>query len=343
VAEHGQAELVNDVDRDPRWDDRLDMAAGVKTRSLLCVPMMHPGKVTGLIVAINKMGGGFTGEDLQMLEAVSSIVAVALENARLYTDTRTRADELDRLLQEREEAQAQLIHAEKIAALGRLTASIAHEINNPLQAVQGCLTLAGEELAAERRKEVLERYLGIAGSEIKRVSTIVRRMRDFYRPAQKGIACTDLHAVLQSVLELAHKQLQHSRVAVVREWERELPPVQANADHLRQVFLNLVLNAIDAMPGGGTLRVRTGLDQVPDQDSRQLSPVARVEFSDTGVGIPAEVQARLFEPFFTTKEHGSGLGLSISFGIIESHGGEITVMSQVGEGTTFTIRLPVRN
>jgi two-component system NtrC family sensor kinase len=343
VALHGRAELVNDVDRDPRWDDSLDVATGVKTRSLLCVPMMHLGKVTGLIVATNKVGGGFTGEDLSTLEAVSSIVAVALENARLYTDTRARADELRRLLQEREEAHAQLIHAEKIAALGRLTASIAHEINNPLQAVQGCLTLASEELAGERRQETLERYLGIAGNEIERVSTIVRRMRDFYRPAQKAMARTDLQAVLESVLELAHKQLQHSQVAVVREWEPELPAVQANADHLRQVFLNLVLNAIDAMPDGGTLCVRTGLDQVRDRDGHGSVLVVRVDFSDTGVGIPPEAQARLFEPFFTTKEQGSGLGLSTSFGIVESHGGEITVASRVGEGTTFTIRLPVPN
>jgi signal transduction histidine kinase len=107
--------------------------------------------------------------------------------------------------------------------------------------------------------------------------------------------------------------------------------------------LNLVLNAIDAMPDGGTLCVRTSLDRVRDRDSHELVPVARVEFSDTGVGIPPEVQARLFEPFFTTKEHGSGLGLSISFGIIESHGGEVTVASQAGTGTTFTIRLPVRD
>jgi two-component system NtrC family sensor kinase len=174
----------------------------------------------------------------------------------------------------------------------------------------------------------------------------VRRLRDFYRPTRQERQFTDVRAVLEGVLELIGKQLQHSHIAVEREDLGGLPLIWANADHLKQVFLNLVLNAIDAMSTsgdgtrGGTLRVRTALDTCwpPDDSAR---PAVRIEFSDTGEGIPPEIMSHLFEPFVTTKSYGSGLGLSISYGIIGAHNGQITVTSQAGEGTTFTIWLPV--
>jgi two-component system NtrC family sensor kinase len=166
-------------------------------------------------------------------------------------------------------------------------------------------------------------------------------MRDFYRPAREGLQPTYLHAVLESVLELTSKQLQHSQVTVERVWADYIPEIQANPDHLKQVFLNLVLNAVDAMPTGGTLYISTGLDQIQRGEDQQSLPAVRVEFSDTGEGIPSEVVSRLFEPFFTTKEGGTGLGLSISYGIIQAHNGQITVESHTGMGTTFTILLPV--
>ncbi|MEE8390317.1 MAG: MASE3 domain-containing protein, partial [Anaerolineae bacterium] len=291
----------------------------------------------------------FTDEDQELAQAAANQAAQAIQNARLY-------DELWVLLRERRQAQAQLIHSEKMSALGRLVASLAHEINNPIQAVQGCLTLTEEELDGEQRREKLDRYLGIVGSEIERVATIVRRMRDFYRPARTGMRPTDLHTVLESVLALSGKQLQHSNVTVERHWTQDLPQIRANADHLKQVFLNLVLNAIDAMPQGGTLRITTALESDEPDSAASLNSAAsldsatrlaekarflRVEFSDTGMGMSPEVQSRLFEPFFTTKEKGSGLGLSISYSIIETHEGQITVASQEGMGATFTILLPI--
>jgi two-component system NtrC family sensor kinase len=172
-------------------------------------------------------------------------------------------------------------------------------------------------------------------------------MRDFYRPAREGLQPTYLHALLENVLELTNKQLQHSNVTVERAWADYLPEIQANPDHLKQVFLNLVLNGIDAMPEGGTLHISIALDQIqthalpPTSEGPGRAPAVRIESSDTGKGIPPGVLARLFEPFYTTKERGTGLGLSISYGIIQSHHGQITVESHVGLGTTFTILLPV--
>jgi len=313
---------------------RCDQHVGSQTRALMAVPLLTSERAIGIIEVISSEPRAYTRDELRTLQAIASTLAVALENASLY-------DELKMLLREREQAQAQLIHAEKMTALGRLTASIAHEINNPLQAVQTYLTLAQEELSSDQCREKLERYLSTVGDEIERISAIVHRMRDFYRPAREGLQPTYLHAVLESVLELTNKQLQHSDTTVERVWADFLPEIQANPDHLKQVFLNLVLNAIDAMPAGGTLRISTGLDQIQDGDGQQPRPAVRVEFSDTGEGMSPEVLSRLFEPFFTTKERGSGLGLSISYGIVEAHNGKITVESHVGLGTTFTILLPV--
>ncbi len=329
--QHREPALVQRAADDPRFSDQVDRYLNHHTRSLMAVPLLSPNRAIGVIEVSSREEAAYTLEDLRLLQSVASTLTIALENAHLYEEIKT-------VLREREQAQAQLIHAEKMSALGRLVASIAHEINNPLQSVQGCLTLVEEELQAARCQEKLERYLNVAEVEIQRISAIVRRMRDFYRPARAGFQEVQVCDVLESVLELTNKQLQHSAVTVVREWDAGIPAVRANPDHLKQVFLNLVLNAIDAMPTGGTLHV-TVSDEAQETAEGSL-PMVCVAFRDSGIGMSQEVLSRLFEPFFTTKEHGSGLGLSISYGIIESHQGWIRVESRAGEGTTFLIYLP---
>ncbi|MBN1889395.1 MAG: GAF domain-containing protein [Thermoflexales bacterium] len=334
VAAHQQAAAVPDVTRDERW--KAIPGLDDQVRSALSVPLVCGDELVG-VLSISSVREAFFGEDVcRLVESAAGTVAVAIANARLF---QVEQEQLHRL----QESQAHLIHAEKMAALGRLVASIAHEINNPLQAMQGQLELAQEEVETDLRRENLKRYLGIAINEVDRVADIVRRMRDFYRPAREEKRPTDLHAVLDSVLALSGKQLQHSGVSVEREWQPRLPLVHANSDHLKQVFLNLVLNAIDAMTGeGGTLRVRTRLDQLPlPGRGAEVQPAVCIEFIDSGRGMPPEAMERLFEPFFTTKESGSGLGLSISFGLVEAHGGQLRLASQAGEGTTVTILLPV--
>ncbi|MDY7075348.1 MAG: GAF domain-containing protein [Chloroflexota bacterium] len=337
--EQGQPVLLKDALSDPRFLDWVNQHFGGRARALMVAPLLTREHTIGMIEVASDEPGAYTYNELSILRAIASTLAVALENANLY-------DELKALLHEWEEAQAQLIHAEKMTAMGRLISSIAHEINNPLQAVQTYLTLTQEELNGDRHHEQMARYLTTVEDEIERIATIVCRMRDFYRPAREGLQSTDLHAVLESVLALTNKQLQHSDVVVARDWAEALPAIQTNPDHLKQVFLNLVLNGIDAMPAGGTLYISTALMgqmqtcELPSTSEGGL-PAVRVEFSDTGKGMPPEVLSRIFEPFFTTKDRGTGLGLSISYGIIQSHGGQITVESRVGLGTTFTILLPV--
>ncbi len=325
----GAPVLVADAQQDPRFYSGIDESTGMITRTLVAVPLRYRDQIIGVVEVLNKATGPFDQHDVEVLEGMSSSAAIAIANARLYQDLNEQMEALQK-------TQAQLIHSEKMSALGRLVASITHEINNPLQAVQTYVTLAQEDLSEAGGRDRVERYLGIVESEIERVSTIVHRMRDFYRPARARVQPTDLHPVLESVLALADRRLQHCGVTVEREWADELPEVRANADHLKQVFLNLVLNAADAMPSGGTLQLRTSFVETGERE-----PAVRIDFVDEGVGLSPERQARLFEPFFTTKEKGSGLGLYISYGIVEAHDGDILVESKEGEGSTFSVVLPV--
>lgn len=277
---------------------------------------------------------------------------VALENSRLYE---TQREQFHRLQQSQEE----LIRIEKMAALGRLVASIAHEINNPLQSIQGFLDLSREALNSDDLHNKLHKYLNIADNEIGRISAIVRRMRDFYssaNPSQSSqpesldefyrstttdLQIINLNETLENVLLLTNKKLEHSHIKVKTVWADTLPQIKANPDHFKQVFLNLTLNAIDAMQkNGGTLCISTAFHQAI-LNNQQPQPVVQIEFADTGPGVPAELLPRLFDPLFTTKEHGSGFGLYTSREIVEAHQGRITATSVLGKGTTFTIVLPV--
>jgi two-component system NtrC family sensor kinase len=254
------------------------------------------------------------------LQAIASTLTAALENARLY-------EELKALLRERERTQTQLIRSEKMAALGRLTASLAHEINNPLQALRsGFHLLLNPHASPDKRM----RYLEVANREVERLIAIVERVLGFYQPSARPEPA-DVNALLDETLLLVGKKLEHGRIAVQRRFAGGLPPVEAVADELKQVFLNLVLNAQQAMPDGGKLTVRTSLGGGGGE--------VRVEFADTGVGIPPADIARIFEPFFTGRADGTGLGLTISYGIVERQGGRIEVDSQVGAGSTFTVVL----
>jgi len=332
VAVRRQPTLVDDVTKDARWK----AVPGVDdcVRSALSVPLLSGDQLVGVLTIGSEHPAYFNDDHRRLVESAAASVAAAIANARLYEAEREQFRRL-------QQTQAQLVQAEKMSALGRLASSIAHEINNPLQAMQGCLTLAEEELEDSQRRDRLMRYLQMAGKEVERLSNLVRRMRDFYRPPRQEWCPTDVNAVLESVLELTAEQLQRTHITLERNLAGGLPMIQANPDMLKQLFLNLVLNAIDAMSAhGGTLCFRTAPDQLGRRDG-SVHHAVRVEIGDTGGGIPPNVLAHLFEPFVTTKRDGTGLGLSISYGIVEAHNGQIAANSQSGVGTTFVILLPV--
>jgi PAS domain S-box-containing protein len=229
----------------------------------------------------------------------------------------------------RKQAQAALVQAEKLTIAGKLAASLAHEINNPLQSVIGCIGLA-EEVQAEGGD--VSRYLEVAHEELRRAASIVVQLRDLHRrsrPEDKEL--TDVNALLEQVLTLSRKKCESHGVDVSRAIA-DLPPLPVVPDRIKQVFLNLLLNAIEAMPEGGRLQVSTSQTSQPAG--------VRVAFTDSGAGIASDVLTHIFDPFYSTKPEGLGLGLFISQDIVKQHGGHIEVDSQVGEGTTFTVLLP---
>jgi PAS domain S-box-containing protein len=232
---------------------------------------------------------------------------------------------------ERKRAHEALIRSEKLATTGRLAASLAHEINNPLQTVIGCLGLAEESMEAD---EEMDTYVTMAHDELKRAAKIVSRLRDLSRPAdvERGEP-TDVNALVDSVLEVSRKDLKDRQVCIVRDLQEDLPHPFLMPDRIKQVILNLVLNARDAMSGGGELRLTTAYDGQRDE--------VVITVSDEGAGIPDDVMGRLFDPFFSTKTEGTGLGLFVSQNIVQEQGGRIDVESTVGEGSTFKVFLPV--
>ncbi|HEY66923.1 MAG TPA: response regulator [Thermoflexia bacterium] len=324
VVQSGEPKLVNNVERDPHFLAEVDEETGFTSRAILCVPLTIRNRVIGAIEVINKLDGAFTEQDLELLQAMAASVAVAVDNANLYSELADFAKELER-------SQAQLVQAEKMAAIGRLAASIAHEINNPLQAIHNSLHLSLREgLEDDKRLQ----YLSMAQAEVQRLIEIVQRMLDFYRPSRGGAVPTDINSIVENVLTLAHKRLQYGGVRVLTHLAPDLPPVPVVPDQITQVFLNIVINAIEAMPSGGDLRLETLLSG----DGEWVL----TSFQDTGQGMSSEQITNLFEPFYTTKPTGTGLGLAISYGIIERHGGAIEVSSRPGQGATFVVKLPVR-
>jgi signal transduction histidine kinase len=263
----------------------------------------------------------FGAADLELFAILARQAALALDNARL------NAELLDTIYKLEQSRQA-LTQAEKMAAAGRLTASIAHEINNPLQALSSCLHLAGrDELSIAERK----RYLALAQTELDRLMVTVQHMLDLYRPGARDRRLIDINAVIQRVLSLVNEQLSKQNIQVQTRLAKRLPPVMAVGDQIQQVLLNLLINAMEAMPGGGEIILT----------SRRHDGHVEVLVQDSGPGIPENLRAYLFEPFNSSKPDGTGLGLAVSYGILNAHGGSLTLDTTVERGACFRIRIPI--
>jgi signal transduction histidine kinase/FixJ family two-component response regulator len=289
--------------------------------SVILAPVLRPNLAMLFYAARPAGEPSFRDSDLEMLQILARQAVIALENARLY------AEQLD-YVRKVEESQKALLQAEKMAAAGRLSASIAHEINNPLQAVQNCLHLASRsDLTDEKRRE----YFDLARAELERLMLTVRRMLDFYRPNASAFKKMELAEELQYVLALMSKQMMESGIHITVDFQGRMPPITAVASQIQQVFINLILNAADAMPEGGNLTIA----------ARPVSGGVELSFQDSGRGIPKDKQASIFEPFFSTKDGGTGLGLTVSYNIITAHGGVLELLPERGPGACFRIFLPL--
>jgi signal transduction histidine kinase len=227
------------------------------------------------------------------------------------------------------EIEEQLRRADRLSALGELAAGMAHEIRNPLGSIRGTAEILRDGIdPADRRHE----FAGILIKEVDRLNRVVQDFLDFARPAPVERGQVDINEALQELLVLTRQQAVKSGVRVELA-PGELPPVPGDREQLKQAFLNLILNALQAMPAGGDLTIGTA----------HHNGEVRVRFADTGQGIPPESLEKIFNPFFTTRREGTGLGLAITHRIVQGHGGRIEVASRIGEGTVFTMTLPVEN
>jgi PAS domain S-box-containing protein len=233
---------------------------------------------------------------------------------------------------ERRRVEQQLFESEKLAAVGRLAASIAHEVNNPLEAIKNALYLM--ESSADGDKNL--RFLEIARKETERVSHIIRQMLGFARRSGE-VDWVDVNQLLEETLVLLEKKMKQLKIRVTRNFDESLPKVRARADQLRQVFLNLIINAQQAISGGGEINIATS------RYEQALQPSIIVQLSDSGSGITEDDLTRIFDPFFSTGKKGTGLGLWVTQDIVRQHGGRIEVSSEVGRGTVFTIVLQVES
>lgn len=313
----GQPALIHDTYAIPNY---YKFAGAGELCSELAVPVRVDDQIVAVLNVEHQQPNAFNEQDVHLYESIAAQLGIALKNARLYAAER----EQRRLVERTSE---QLIHSEKLVATGRLAAALAHEINNPLQTIHSSLEMM---LLFPVEPEQQHEYIQMADEEVQRLISLVTRILEFARKPKRSPRPTQIDVVVNRVLGLANKHLQHRNIRIERDVAADLPAVLVDDGELAQVFMNLVLNAVDAIGESGLLRVEGRLAE----DGR-----VAVSFTDNGQGMAPEHLARLFEPFFTTKEKGAGMGLSVSYDLVKQYDGVITVTSQVGLGSTFTVWL----
>jgi len=306
---------------------RRDEMAGMRLWDL--VPAQERARAQRLLHE-TKVRGHSDREDLHLQTRRGDLVPVFF-NAGLIEYGHQRFFQIVCVdISDRKRLESQLIQSEKMAAIGQLAAGIAHEIRNPLAIIMNALYDLSE-IVDTANPEVRE-DLQIAKDEMARVQEIINNLLEFSRESRAELERVDINDLLRKTLQLMHKSMQNADVRVITEFGLSAP-CMANQNALRQIFLNLITNAVQAMPQGGELRVRT--ESLPDKR-------VRIAVSDTGQGIPEEHLKDIFNPFFTTKApgQGTGLGLSVVHSVVRRFHGDISVRSKIGEGTSFTIELP---
>lgn len=289
----------------------------------LCIPFISKKDVRGILSLTKKISNlPFTDSDLEFVSVLSSQFTSAVENAILYESQKNMNLELKR-------AQKQLIQSEKLAALGQLSASISHEINNPLGIIKNYLLILSESM---KKEDPNQSNIQVVKEEVDRIARIVKSLLDFCRPKSDSMSILDIGEIINQTVFLVEKEFLKKNIVIKRNLPASLPKVRGFADEIKQVFLNLLMNSKDFMLQGGEICIFG--DRSDD--------TVEIEFSDTGCGIPEENISRIFEPFFSTKEEGkgTGLGLWICYGIIQRHGGTI-VAKRKDKGSSFLITLPM--
>ncbi len=269
-----------------------------------------------------------------LLGGVTGVLSQMERNQRLrHEDALVKLDESHRKLKEQTDilfqTEEQLRRADRLSALGELSAGMAHEIRNPLGSIKGAVEILKDDYSPDEAKY---EFIQILLKETDRLNNILQEFLSFAKPKQPELQRADLNDSVESVLTLTTQQARKAGVRVEKKLDPAIGEQSLDAGLLKQALLNLILNAIQAMPGGGVLSVET----------RRQAGAVEIRVADTGTGIPEENRKKLFSPFFTTRKNGTGLGLAITYRIIENHHGKIDVASEPGKGTTFTITIPIQ-
>jgi len=325
--------IEQDFDQEMKFPiDHMYYRSGL--RSAIRVPLFSEGEVFATFNLASRKPNAYGEREREILEQVSGSLTAAIENSRLFDQVKQHEAELLKAYEDLKSAQAYMLQAEKLRALGEMAGGVAHDFNNILAVVLGRTQLALEDVKDEKLKKDLQ----VIEQTAMDAATTVRRLQDFARVrVERNFEVLDLKDVVESALQMAEsrrvKLKEREGVNIDIESElQEIAPVEGDAAELREGLLNIIFNAMDAMPKGGKITV----------EAKQTEKWATISISDTGIGIPQEIIGRIFEPFFTTRTHkGTGLGLSVTYSIIQRHRGEISVESTVGGGSTFSIKLPV--
>lgn len=337
VLSTGESVLVNDASQSrlykalPGWDALSEM----------CVALKDGDRVLGIIDVESSQRNAFAQTDLLAIESLAGVLATVVSSADQYQrlqetvrQLRVAQVELRARMEAQQEAESRLVQAAKLAAVGEMSAGIAHELNNPLTTVTGFTELVLDEMPqnAPHRAD-----LEMVIREARRARDVVRRLLDFARQGERTRTRADMNEIVEEVLALSRHLIHTSGVDAEISLEKSLPWVSVDRNQMKQVLLNLVHNALQAMPSGGVLQLQSA------RRRRNGREWVTVSVRDSGLGIGPEHKSRIFEPFFTTKGDagGTGLGLSVTYGIITDHGGTIDVDSQVGSGSAFTVWLPL--
>lgn len=305
---------------------------------------MLPGILAELLSSTLTQGHGQRDQDLVLMRPSNEETPIRVSSSVFFSHTGEilGAFLVINDLTTIKQLELQVRRTDRLASLGTLAAGMAHEIKNPLVSIKTFTQLLPERYEDDDFRQT---FFSLVGGEVKRIDRIVNQLLRFSRPAKPNLAATRLHDVIDSALKLMTQQLRQKSISLALALDASNDEIRADGDQLSQAFINLFLNAIEAMEDGGTLTVRTGTASqngfAPALNTER--PISRIEVTirDTGGGIPAEAISHIFDPFFTTKDQGTGLGLSVAHGIIHEHAGLIDVKSELAQGTTFTILFPL--
>ncbi len=332
IAQHGRSLQINAPTADPRFDPDSDGYRHTEDFSFLGVPLQHRKKTIGVLAIYKKPHPHFSKQDTTLLEGIANLTASAIVNAQLMKNMETYAAQQRALYEKSQQMQKQVLQTERLATVGRLTASLSHEINNPMQAIMGVLTLAMEELD---NPDELVTYLQLGQKEVQRVVQLINRMRQVYRPQPDKKEMIELNQTLQEAIRLARKELRHHNITIATDLSPDLPSVEAIAGQLHLVFLSLLLNlgdAITATGENGTLKLRTFFRQEYVQVEFWTDKLEMLLFQMPAVNSLPETAS-----IFQETDH--SFGLSLSQDIVTTHGG-VLEFNQTGTATICTVKLP---